>query len=49
MDWVNVDNGGCAPAFIIASLQDFFSVFLHLFRYLLPNVNFILYFCMQIT
>ena len=25
MDWGNVDNGGCAPACIISSLQDFFS------------------------
>ena len=25
MDWDNVDNGGCAPACVISSLQDFFS------------------------
>ena len=30
MDWSNVDNGGCAPACIISSLQDFFSALLYI-------------------
>ena len=30
MDWGNVDNGGCAPACIISSLQDFFSALLYI-------------------